>query len=65
MAVRPATFPIVFAGALALITIGFYNRHKFVTKTEDQQERWEQSQQQARDFQAKMKTSLQDKKSSN
>jgi len=64
MGVRVSTFPVVFGGALALLTIAFYNRHRFVTKTEEQQERWDQSQQQARDFQLKLQQRRDEQKSS-
>jgi hypothetical protein len=63
MGVRPATFPVVFGGALALLTLAFYNRHRFVTKPEEQLERWGQSQQQAQNFQRKLKEGIEEKKS--
>lgn len=63
MGIRAATFPVVFGGALALLTLAFYNRHRFVTKPEEQLNRWDKSQQQAKEFQLKMKSSIEDKKS--
>lgn len=67
--VRLAVFPLVFGGALVLLTVGFYNRRKLFPEVEEiQRRKARESHSQAQEFRASVAEGLRkerEKKSSN